>query len=746
MSGGGMNVNRESLVQRLQSLNVSQQSIESTSKWSLFYIKDAKSVVNIWLEEFGRTTAERRIAFLYLANHILQEGRKKGREFADEFFRVLPKALASVSRSSDAKLRNSAKRLVDIWDERKVFGSSQVRVLKEHLNGTGGGGTPTKPSSSGGITAAEGAPGGGSGSGSNDMDRRKLAAVGSLADVLYEVANAAARSSEWQTKCLQIKANVSSIDASLPDVVAARTILATALECLKAESERRKKAVTYIRMHLSQQEDSLKRTEDAHAALVAQKVELDERHAALLKQEQEQQEREQREREREREREMDEARKQQELQQQQQQQQQQQLQQQQQHQVSMGGMGTDGPASFLGIPPGGLPGLPPMMPPPFPLPGMDPTVPPFGLPGMPPFPGALLGPGGPPGMNPLAALAGAPGMNPLGPLPPFLGPMPGMNLNMPHPAGMNPLGGGGGPPGGGMGQLPGGLPDLAGALSALSASGFGGSGGGDAGAAANGSQPPQQQMLQPQGSGLQQQSSGGAMPQGPGQLPQGAPPPGGLQHPHAGPGQPPVQPPQQGLGHPQPAAPPQHPPGGPGHQHTPGGPAGVGGPPPPPHSHPHVSAGPGASSLAAAGPGASGSATAVGPPPLDPAGIDQLAAALANNSDQTAMLLANAFASMSQEERDRLGANLGDMLGSGGGGPGQHPLQLPGHPHPPHPPLQPLQSQHFPLRHHHHHHPPHHPPPPQPVDHGMGGGFGGSPMGNGDGDAMDAPYDPEFPD
>ncbi|GIM17544.1 hypothetical protein Vretimale_20127 [Volvox reticuliferus] len=137
-------------------------------------------------------------------------------------------------------------------------------------------------------------------------------------------------------------------------------------------------------------------------------------------------------------------------------------------------------------------------------------------------------------MNPLAALAGAPGMNPLGPLPPFLGPMPGMNLNMPHPAGMNPLGGGGGPPGGGMGQLPGGLPDLAGALSALSASGFGGSGGGDAGAAANGSQPPQQQMLQPQGSGLQQQSSGGAMPQGPGQLPQGAPPPGGLQHPHAG--------------------------------------------------------------------------------------------------------------------------------------------------------------------------------------------------------------------
>ena len=49
-----------------------------------------------------------------------QEGRKKGREFADEFFRVLPKACAGAARSSDAKLRSSARRLVDIWDERKV--------------------------------------------------------------------------------------------------------------------------------------------------------------------------------------------------------------------------------------------------------------------------------------------------------------------------------------------------------------------------------------------------------------------------------------------------------------------------------------------------------------------------------------------------------------------------------------------------------------------------------------------------
>ncbi len=41
-------------------------------RWCLFYVKDAKTVVSIWAEEFGRMSGERRVAFLYLANHILQ--------------------------------------------------------------------------------------------------------------------------------------------------------------------------------------------------------------------------------------------------------------------------------------------------------------------------------------------------------------------------------------------------------------------------------------------------------------------------------------------------------------------------------------------------------------------------------------------------------------------------------------------------------------------------------------------------
>jgi regulator of Ty1 transposition protein 103 len=221
----------------------------------------------------------------------------------------MPKAFTVVSRSADRKLRGEAKRLLSIWDERKVrrkrgcgstrctpyhadplglslayaaqvFGSAQVKVLKEHLASAAGPGAAVQGPGS------EAAP---SGPASSDLERRKLAAVGSLADVLFEVANAAARSSEEQTKCLQAQAvrrargsgvaachgvgtpcgplaqerdvwlwwahvqAAGSATATLADAEAAQAATAVALECLRAEVERRKKAVTYVKMHLSGQ-------------------------------------------------------------------------------------------------------------------------------------------------------------------------------------------------------------------------------------------------------------------------------------------------------------------------------------------------------------------------------------------------------------------------------------------------------------------------------------------------------------
>ncbi|KAF3320019.1 Regulation of nuclear pre-mRNA domain-containing protein 1B [Carex littledalei] len=94
----------------------------------------AKQVVDTWEKQFHCAPREQRIAFLYLANDILQNSRRKGAEFIAEFWRVLPAALADVLRKGGESGRGTVLRLLNIWNERKVFGS-RGQALKEELFG-----------------------------------------------------------------------------------------------------------------------------------------------------------------------------------------------------------------------------------------------------------------------------------------------------------------------------------------------------------------------------------------------------------------------------------------------------------------------------------------------------------------------------------------------------------------------------------------------------------------------------------
>lgn len=139
---------------KLQKLSQSQQSIESVSSFCVFYHKDARGVVQIWDEEFYRAPNDRKMALLYLANHILQEGRRKGTAFQDEFFKVLPKAMQHVLTTGDDKMKRSVTRLISIWEERRVFGTRHIKSFQSLI---GGG------SSGGGSGSGNGAPGAGAG-------------------------------------------------------------------------------------------------------------------------------------------------------------------------------------------------------------------------------------------------------------------------------------------------------------------------------------------------------------------------------------------------------------------------------------------------------------------------------------------------------------------------------------------------------------------------------------------------------
>ncbi|KAL9246049.1 hypothetical protein vseg_019632 [Gypsophila vaccaria] len=128
----GSTFNPQILVEKLVKLNSSQQSIETLSHWCIFHMNKAKFVVDTWARQFHCSPRDQRLAFLYLANDILQNSRRKGAEFVAEFWRVLPDALRDVIRNGDDAGRNAARRLISIWDERKVFGS-RGHILKEEF-------------------------------------------------------------------------------------------------------------------------------------------------------------------------------------------------------------------------------------------------------------------------------------------------------------------------------------------------------------------------------------------------------------------------------------------------------------------------------------------------------------------------------------------------------------------------------------------------------------------------------------
>ncbi|XP_058004649.1 uncharacterized protein LOC110636459 isoform X2 [Hevea brasiliensis] len=130
----GSSFNPQILVEKLAKLNPSQASIETLSHWCIFHMNKAKQVVETWEKQFHCSPREQRLAFLYLANDILQNSRRKGSEFVAEFWKVLPDALHDVIGNGDEVGRNAALRLIGIWEDRKVFGS-RGQILKEELVG-----------------------------------------------------------------------------------------------------------------------------------------------------------------------------------------------------------------------------------------------------------------------------------------------------------------------------------------------------------------------------------------------------------------------------------------------------------------------------------------------------------------------------------------------------------------------------------------------------------------------------------
>lgn len=122
------------LEKKLAELNNSQQSIQTLSLWLIHHRKHHASIVKIWLKEFTKAKDSRKLTFIYLVNDVIQNSRKKGPEFRDQFGPILGPALKLMGQAvNDENTQKRLERILNIWGDRNMFDSKQISEFRKSL-------------------------------------------------------------------------------------------------------------------------------------------------------------------------------------------------------------------------------------------------------------------------------------------------------------------------------------------------------------------------------------------------------------------------------------------------------------------------------------------------------------------------------------------------------------------------------------------------------------------------------------
>ncbi|OXB71910.1 UNVERIFIED_CONTAM: hypothetical protein H355_007454 [Colinus virginianus] len=158
------------LERKLSELSNSQQSVQTLSLWLIHHRKHSALIVSVWERElrkenrqnmgFVRTAPpdfkalcafmtqviwllaggkkakpNRKLTFLYLANDVIQNSKRKGPEFTKDFAPVIVEAFKHVSSESDESCKKHLGRVLSIWEERSVYENDVLEQLRQALYG-----------------------------------------------------------------------------------------------------------------------------------------------------------------------------------------------------------------------------------------------------------------------------------------------------------------------------------------------------------------------------------------------------------------------------------------------------------------------------------------------------------------------------------------------------------------------------------------------------------------------------------
>ncbi|XP_029995312.1 regulation of nuclear pre-mRNA domain-containing protein 1B [Sphaeramia orbicularis] len=118
------------LEKKLSELSSSQQSVQTLSLWIIHHRKHSALIVKVWHRELKKAKSNRKLTFLYLANDVIQNSKKKGPEFTKDFESVLVDACSHVASDADENCKKHMERLLNIWKERNLYRSDFIQQLK----------------------------------------------------------------------------------------------------------------------------------------------------------------------------------------------------------------------------------------------------------------------------------------------------------------------------------------------------------------------------------------------------------------------------------------------------------------------------------------------------------------------------------------------------------------------------------------------------------------------------------------
>ncbi|XP_054909600.1 regulation of nuclear pre-mRNA domain-containing protein 1A-like [Poeciliopsis prolifica] len=123
------------LEKKLSELSNSQQSVQTLSLWLIHHRKHSKTIVTVWFSELRKAQVSRKLTFLYLANDVIQNSKRKGPEFTQDFAPVIVEAFKHVNREGEEGCKKQLGRVLSIWQERAVYDNNLLEQLSEVLYG-----------------------------------------------------------------------------------------------------------------------------------------------------------------------------------------------------------------------------------------------------------------------------------------------------------------------------------------------------------------------------------------------------------------------------------------------------------------------------------------------------------------------------------------------------------------------------------------------------------------------------------